>query len=171
MNLATLAVSLRQFAAGELSLPALRTSFIPALEADPLDVAESDGGPWDRSPDDERLYWRLLHLFDTAPEADEPSLRGVATRLVRAVEDAGSATTLELLALVLDQDRFCAIVHKHDAGIISRTGFLSVIAESGYPGHVKLWLQHAGPGPLRTLCARLESGDYTGTAAMLERLP
>jgi hypothetical protein len=171
MNLAGLATSLRQFAAGDLSLEALRASFIPSLEADPLDLAESDDSPWDRSPEDERLYWRLLHLFDTAPESDEPSLRRVATRLVRAVEDAGSATTLELLALVLDQDRFCAIVHKHGAGIISRTSFLSVIAESGYPPHVKLWLQHAGPGPLHTLCERLESGDYTGTAFMLERRP
>lgn len=171
MTLAELATRLQQFADGQLSLAALRTSFIPALEADPLDVTDSDGSPWDRAPEDERLYWRLLHLFDTAPEADEGSLRRLAALLVRAVERAGSATTFELLAVVLDQDRFCTIIRKHGVGIISRTGFLSAVAESGYPGHVKLWLQHAGPDALEALCARLEDGDYAGVAAMLERAP
>lgn len=171
MNLADLTARLRLFAGDQLSLKALRESFIPALEADPLDVARSDATPWDRAPEDERLYWRLLHLFDTAPDSDEMTLRRLATRLVLAVEHAGSATTLELLTLVLDQDRFCAIVRKHSAGIISRTSFLSVIAESGYPEHAKLWLKHAGADALDALCASMESADYAGTASMLERAP
>lgn len=171
MNLADLATRLRLFAADQLSLSELRDSFIPALEADPLDVAKSDAAPWDRAPEDERLYWRLLHLFDTAPESDEPTLRRLATRLVLAVEHAGSATTLELLTIVMDQDRFCAIVRKHSVGIISRTSFLSVIAESGYPDHVKLWLRHAGADALASLCASLESADYAGAATLLEHAP
>ncbi len=171
MNLADLTARLRLFAAEEISLKKLRESFMPALEADPLDVTQSDATPWDRAPEDERLYWRLLHLFDTAPDDDEPTMRRIATRLVLAAEHAGSATTLELLTLVLDQDRFCAIVRKHSMGVISRTSFLSVIAESGYPDHAKLWLRHAGADALAALCASMESADYARTAEMLEQAP
>ena len=84
---------------------------------------------------------------------------------------AGAADVLELLPIVVDQERFCAIVAKHIAGVISRTGFLSVVAESGYPAHVKLWLQHAGRGALARLCARLDDCEYAAVAAMLERAP
>jgi hypothetical protein len=46
-----------------------------------------------------------------------------------------------------------------------------VIAESGYPPHVKLWLEHAGPDALGRLCAALVAGDYRAAAAMVERAP
>lgn len=171
MTLAELSLRLRRFADGELSLEALRQSFIPALDADSLDVAESDAAPWAANPDDLRLYWRLIHLFDTADDPDEPALRRLAGRLVTGTEEAGSATTLELFRLLLDQERFCEILRRHERGVISRTGFLSVVAESGYPPHVKLWLQHAHAEALSTLCARLVDGDYAAVAAMVERRP
>ena len=171
MSLPELSERLRSFAHGELTLEALRDSFIPALDADPLDVAESDATPWVSAPEDSRLYWRLIHLFDTAEADDEAALRDLAGRLVRAVDDAGSATTLELLRVILDQERFCEIVRRRARGIISRTGFLNVIAESSYPPHVKLWLQHAGPEALETLCERMSAGDYAAAAAMMERAP
>ena len=171
MTLDQLALRLRSFADGELPFDALRESFLPSLEADPLDVTKSDARPWEDAPDDARLYWRLVHLFDTASDGDAPALRRAADRLVRALGDAGSATTLELLSVLLDQERFCAIVEKASRGIISRTSFLSVVAESGYPAHVKLWLQHAGPEPLARLCDRLGAGAYGEAAVMLERVP
>lgn len=172
MTLQDLTLRLARFADGELSLDALRESFLPALEADPLDVSASDSTPWDTTPDDARCYWRLLHLFDT-PEGgdDEAALRRLAARLVHSVRQAGSTITLELLPILADQDRFCTIVRKHAAGIITRTGFLSVVAESGYPAHVKLWLQHAGAEPLARLCARLEAGEVRAVAGMVERAP
>ena len=77
----------------------------------------------------------------------------------------------EMLPLIADQERFCAIAEKHVRGVISRTGFLSVVAESGYPAHLKLWLQHAGPGPLARLCERLAAADYATAAASIERAP
>ena len=171
MTLDDLSRRLRRFADGELTLEALRASFIPALEADPLDVTLSDSAPWDREPENARLYWRLIHRFDTAELADEPRFRRLAHRLAGAMADAGSATTLELFVLLEDQERFCTIVQRHVAGIISRTGFLSVIAESGYPPHVKLWLQHATPDPLTRLCAALDAGRYAEAATMVERAP
>ena len=171
MTLAELADRLRRFADGELTLAALRHSFVPAYDADPLDVERSDARPWSAAPDDARLAWRLIHLFDSAAADDEAALRPLARRLVRSVHDAGSATTHELLRVIADQDRFCEIVRRHRRGVISRTGFLSVIAESGYPPHVKLWLEHAGTAALERLCERLDAGEYGEVAGMLERVP
>ena len=171
MTLAELSTRLRRFAEGELTLETLRLTLLPALDADPLDVSQSDAEPWARAPEDSRLYWRLIHLVETADAADEAPLRRDAARLVRSVDDAGSATTLELLRVILDQDRFCEILRRTTAGIISRTGFLSVVTESGYPPHVKLWLQHAGHEALARLCERLVAGEYAAAAAMMERAP
>ena len=171
MTLMELSAHLRRFADGELTLEALRQAFVPVLDADPLDVTRSDARPWTLAPDDERLYWRLIHLFDTGEPGDEAALRPAADRLVRSFESAGSATTLELLRVILDQGRFCEIVARHARGVVSRTGFLSVIAESGYPPHVKLWLEHAPHEALARLCARLEAGEYRAAAALVERAP
>jgi hypothetical protein len=46
-----------------------------------------------------------------------------------------------------------------------------VVAESGYPGHRKLWLRHAGPAALERLCGRLSAADYATAAASIERAP
>lgn len=171
MTLDALLAHLRRFAAHELSLAGLRAAFLPALHADPLGAHRSDARPWAERPDDTRLVWRLIHLFDTADDAREARLRADAGRLADAVEDAGSATTLELLRLLLDQERLCTIVERHARGVVSRTGFLSVVAESGYPAHVKLWLAHADGAALARLCDRLARGAVSEAAAMLERAP
>ena len=171
MTLDDLRDRLRRFAGAELSLAALRAAFLPSLHADPLGAERSDARPWEERPDDTRLVWRLIHLFDPADDAREAALRPAAARLARAIDDAGSATTLELLRLLLDQDRLCTIVERHARGVVSRTGFLSVVAESGYPPHVKLWLEHADGAALARLCDRLAAGEVAVAAAMLERAP
>ena len=172
MTLATLAEHLRAFAAGERSRDELQEQLAPVLAADPLDVAESDSTPWDHAHDDARLFWRLVYLFETDEADQEEELRRLAGRVVECLARTGSAaTTFELLPVIADQERLCAIAAKHARGVISRTGFLSVVAESGYPAHLKLWLQHAGPEALRRLCERLAAGDYATAAASIERAP
>jgi hypothetical protein len=96
----------------------------------------------------------------------------MAARVVACLTDTASAEdTFELLPLLADQARFCEIVARHRRGVISRTGFLAVLAESGYPAHAKLWLEHAPPAALDRLCARLTGGAYGEVARMLERPP
>jgi hypothetical protein len=172
MTLADLAEHLRTFAEGRLTREELQTHLVPVLAADPLDVAKSDSDPWDRAHHDARLFWRLVYLFETERADDDDALRRLAGRVVECLARTGSAaTTFELLPLIADQERFCAIAAKHGRGVISRTGFLSVVAESGYPSHLKLWLQHAGPAALDRLCNRLAAGDYATAATSVERPP
>ena len=172
MTLADLADQLRALAEGRTTREELQAQLAPVLAADPLDVAESDSTPWDHAHHDARLFWRLVYLFETEEAEEEEELRRLAGRVVDCLARTGSAaTTFELLPVIADQERFCAIAAKHVAGIISRTGFLSVVAESGYPAHFKLWLQHAGPDALALLCHRLGAADYATAAASMERAP
>ena len=171
MTLTDLTSLLDRYAAGELSLAALQEQFAVVLAADPLDVEESDATPWNDGHEETRLCWRLIYRFDTETEDDEAARR-LAGRVVRCLaRTADAGTTYELLPILVDQERLCAIVRKHRAGIISRTGFLNVLAASGYPSHVKLWLQHAPPDALDRLCAMLDAEAYHLVATSFERPP
>ncbi len=170
MSLDDLVTQLGRYARSELELGALRDWFAPVLAADPLDVEQSVEDPWRDAPDESRLFWRLLHLF--GEEGGEEPERAHAARVVGCLASTGAAAaTLELLPLLLDQDRLVEIVARHLAGVISRTGFLSVVAESGYPAHMKLWLEHASPAALAELAGMLRGGAYLEAASALERRP
>lgn len=199
MTLADLARQLGAFAGGHATHADLQRWLDTVLSADALGVERSDSAPWDDAPDDNRLFWRLVYLFEAPnggsgasggtangvsaegeespaapaePTAEERQRRRLAQRVIECLARTGSAAaTFELLPIVTDQDRLCTIVGRHVRGVISRTGFLSVLAESGYPSHVKLWLEHAEPVHLARLCERLEHGEYDAVSAAFERKP
>lgn len=169
--LADLVIRLRAYADGALTRAALQAWLLPILVADPLDVGDSEAEPWERSPEETRLFWRLVYLLET-PEEDEGWTRRYVGRVLDCLARTGSAaTTLELLPIVADQERLCVVVERHGRGVVSRTSFLSLVAESGYPAHVKLWLRSAGGEALHRLCARLTAGRWELVAPMLERAP
>jgi hypothetical protein len=171
MTLRELATSLRELADGTITPAELQARLEPVLGADPLDVSASDPTPWEENPHDERLFWRIVYLFES-DGVDDPRMRDTARHIVDSLESTGSAeTTLELLPVILDQARLGAIVAKHVAGVISRTGFLSVVAESGYPEHVKLWLQHASHAALDRLRGHLHEGRYDEVSRAFEVPP
>jgi hypothetical protein len=162
---------LRDYAGSVISIEVVRERLRPVLLDDPLDITLTDAAPWDTAPHDERLFWRLVYLIE-AVATESPSLRETIFRIVESLARTSSAeTTHELLPILLDQDRLCIVVAKHRAGIISRTGFLSVLAECGYPDHVKLWLQSASPDALGRLCDLLTSHKYDLVASSFEVPP
>jgi hypothetical protein len=170
VSLQDLTVQLRRWTSGEIELPELQDWFTPILSADSLDVEESDDSPWEHAAEDTRLFWRIVYLFEAG--GDEESLRLDAERIVACLDSTRDASaTYELLPVVLDQDRLATIVTKHLAGTISRTGFLSVVAESGYPPHAKLWLAQASGQALGQLADRLADAAYKDVAEMLEHPP
>ena len=171
MNLSELCAILGEFAGGSLSLADVQRRLDPLLASDSLDIEASDPARWDLGADEERLFWWLVYLIESeSDDGDGPRRR--MGRIVHCLDTTRSAAdTYELLPLVFDQDRLQTIVAKHRAGIISRTGFLSVLAESRYPPHAKLWLEHADPGALTRLAELLAQGEYEVVARMLERPP
>lgn len=162
---------LRSYVDGAISRAELDAWLLPIFVGDPLDVARSDAAGWDRAPNETRLFWRLAYLIDTASEDEEETRRLVGRVLACLERTRSAAATLELLPILADQERLCTVVERHARGIVSRTGFLSLVAESGYPPHAKLWLRHADGAALARLCARLVEGRYDLVAPMLERAP
>jgi len=139
--------------------------------AAPTGKSTLPAAPWDAAPHDERLFWRLVYLVESDGE-DSASLRETISRIIESLDRTSSAEiTHELLPILLDQNRLCIVVTKHSAGIISRTGFLSVLAECGYPDHIKLWLQSASLDALGRLCDQLASSEYDLVAASFEVPP
>ena len=186
MTLADLTRRLDDFADRRLSRGELQQWFDAVLAADALGAERSDSAPWDVAPDEARLFWRLVYLFEAEDDVEDgeggegrdgdgagaAEQRRLARRLVECLARTESAAvTFELLPILTDQERFCTIVGKHARGVISRTGFLSVLAESGYPPHVKLWLERAEPTHLARLCERLEQSAYDEVADAFERRP
>ena len=171
MNLDDLATLLETYSDGRLDLEAIHARLLPVLTADPLDVEASDSAPWDHAHAETRLFWRVVYLFESE-SVDSDAVRTRARRIVGCLHRTRSAElTFELLPLILDQDRFAVIVSRHRSGIISRTGLLSVIAESGYPSHVKLWLAHAGAETLTRLAEWLTDEHYEAVAAAFDAPP
>jgi hypothetical protein len=170
MSLHALTEQLRRFVAREIGTTDLAEWFTPILVADSLDVEESDASPWEHAAEDTRLFWRLVYLFEAG--GAEAALRLDAERIVACLDSTHDASaTYELLPLVLDQDRLTTIVTKHLSGTISRTGFLNVVTESGYPPHAKLWLERADPAALRRLADLLSANAYGDVTRALERRP
>jgi hypothetical protein len=162
---------LKDYAASEITLEVVHERLRPVVLADPLDITLADAAPWDAAPHDERLFWRIVYLIEATLE-DSSSLRESMARIVGCLARTSSAEiTHELLPILLDQDRLCTVVAKHRARIISRTGFLSVVAECGYPDHIKLWLQVASHDALERLCDQLAAHQYDVVAASFEAPP
>ena len=162
---------LRDYATSAISIEVVHERLRPVLLHDPLDINLADAAPWDVAPHDERLFWRIVYLVEAEVE-DSPSLREAISRIVESLARTASAEiTHELLPILLDQSRLCTVVTKHRAGIISRTGFLSVLAECGYPDHIKLWLQSASHAALGRLCDQLASHEYDLVATGFDAPP
>lgn len=166
-----LAARLQEFTSGALTRDELEAWIGPILDADSLDVHESPSVPWEDAPEEERLYWRLLYTIETNDLSDE-DLRGFANRVLDCIASTGSpADTLELLPLLRHQPRLLLVLDRHESGIISRVGLLGFVAKSGYPAHVKLWLEYAPPSSLQRLRETLRDGEYGALARMFERRP
>jgi hypothetical protein len=162
---------LRDYAASTISLEVVHERLRPVLLGDPLDITLTDAAPWDVAPHDERLFWRIVYLIEAEAE-DSPSLRESTYRIVESLARTSSAEiTHELFPILLDQKRLCTVLTKYRAGIISRTNFLSVLAECGYPRHIKLWLKSASHDALGRLCDQLGAYEYDLVAAGFEVPP
>jgi hypothetical protein len=171
LTLAGLSDLLATFASGETTLDEVRARFAPLVAADPLGAERCDPEPWEEGHHDERLLWRLVHLFEHEID-DERVARQLAAHVVRCLSRTGSAdATFELLPLLRDQERLAGIVAKHRDGIISRTGLLNVISAASYPPHVKLWLERASIAALARLMAMLTAEAYDLVEETLDQAP
>ena len=161
---------LERFALGEIDLAGLRGWIAPILAADPLGVAETSGAGWETAPERTRLFWRLVYQVEVS--TDEDGIRCDTARILACLDSTGDVSiTHDMLPLLLDQERMSTIVERHLAGIISRTSFLSAVSESGYPTHMKRWLEVASPQSLERMATLLRTGAYREVIVTLNEIP
>jgi hypothetical protein len=160
---------LGSFAKRHIDRDTLRRWFLPFHTA-PLPVTQDHDAEADldliATPNgeesDSALFWQLVWLFEG--EATEERHRDIARRIATSYSELqDSAAVLGLLSLIIARDRFCSILSKHRAGIVSRVGLLSVIGKT-FPREYQLtdWLKAASLEDLEDLCQLLDADDYAG---------
>jgi hypothetical protein len=156
---------------GALARSELRRWFTPYLMAFPPERPEDEEPSWDPDADDKALFWNLVWLFDD-DSYTELEHRELATKVVRLIRSVPStATALDILPLIKHEPKLCEVIRKHRTGIISRNGFLSVIAKNFQFDTVRQWLAEASPQSLDELRANLLSSDYIALDRQLSRPP
>jgi hypothetical protein len=166
VSLSALLEDVRAFAQGRVSLSELQQTWLPDLVA-PVPVNDRDelSSP---AENDRALFWQLVWLFES--DAEETRHRERARRVVACMDQTGNAaTTLSLLPVIVDQDRFCGVVAKHRTGVVSVTGLRSVIAESRYDSAIKRWLAHASPSAIVAFCEKLQGEHYAAAFELVSR--
>jgi hypothetical protein len=170
-NLEALIEKLRAFGAGASDRAALQHWSIPFRSAPILEGPDDEEPIWNPEAEDQALFWTMLDLFEDEGFSSEEH-REFASQLVRLFDEVSpSARRLELLPLLIHRRQFCEVLQKHRAGIISRTGLVSVISKRFRFEPVKDWLLLAPTHTLEELCDRLGSEDYTAVENILSRPP
>ena len=109
-----------------------------------------------------------------AERAQEDAEHVVLTLAVMRLER--DHVTRSVVEQRVDPQRLCRLPDAQrrtvaDVAMPERTGMLGLIANSRYPAHVKLWLQHVGQDALARLCERLAAAEYAAVARMVEQRP
>jgi hypothetical protein len=144
------AEQLALFAEGRITLSDLRRWFTPLLVAETVEAVEADND----------LVFRLAFLFED-DSVEERTHRNHANRLSRAMRKVQSDNALiELLPVIVGQNRFCGIAQKYLHGTISRVGFLSAVSESSCSRRLKDWLVATDEAGLTFFCETLSAGEY-----------
>jgi hypothetical protein len=168
VSLSALLDEVRAFAEGKVSLKDLQRAWLPELIAPaPAEIPDPEAAT---ASADFALFWQLVWLFESG--ADEARHREHARRIMACMDQTASATTtVALLRLIVDQDRFCGVVSKHLAGAVSLTGLRSVISESRYDPVVKKWLTVASPSAIMELGENLQGEHYAAVGELISRPP
>jgi hypothetical protein len=119
--------------------------------------------------EDAALITRLSLLFED-DSISQDDHKDNATIIAAALASAfPSGRILELLPLLLARRRICAAVTNVTSGKISRTSFLSLIAESRLSAHVKRWLSEVQSRDIDLLCRALSTEDVGAVHGLIYR--
>lgn len=148
---------LSQLAQGVSDLGEIRRRFAPAIT----------GRDSFSTGNEEDLIARVAFVLEDE-SIDLAAHRLQAGRLAAALDSRlSNEEILSLLPLILGSPRFCLVLSKLEAGTVSRTGYLSFIAESAYGDEAKRWLLAAPMPALRDLGQMLQDRDYVGVARVM----
>jgi hypothetical protein len=111
--------------------------------------------------DEQRLMRSISERIDVA--SGDASRLVLLARNVHALLDAASSNdVVELLfELVAERERVLGVLRKYAAAAITRTGFLSFIAEQRWPESVRRRIAALSPSDIEGVVNALQEGDIT----------
>ena len=110
---------------------------------------------------EQRLMRSISERIDVA-SGDASRLLLLARNIHTLLDAASSNEVVELLLeLVAERERVRGILSKYAAGTITRTGFLSFIAEQRWPESVRRRIAALSPGDIQGVVTALDEGDIT----------
>jgi len=122
-------------------------------------VLTTEPAAWES--EEQRLVRSISERVDVA-SGDVTRLLRLARNIHTLVEDASSNRTVELLLeLIAERERVLGIIRKHAQGTITRTGFLSFVAEQRWPESVRRRVAALSQADIASLATALEDGDIT----------
>jgi hypothetical protein len=92
-------------------------------------------------------------------------LAGDFHALLRDVAQSEAAESL--LQVAADRERFLAIIEKYRGGIVSRTQFLSYVAEQRWPDAIRRRVASMPDAELTALRRAVSDRDYRAAATMI----
>jgi hypothetical protein len=115
---------------------------------------------------DQWLVRRVAERIDAAG-GDDSAIVALAGAIERLLSHATSDESVELLLdLVVQRERFLSVARKYLAGTISRTNFLSFVAEQRWPDAIRRRVSTMPDPELTRLASTLEQQDF----ALVERI-
>jgi hypothetical protein len=118
-------------------------------------------------PTDAALFSLVGNIYEDESLSVEQRITVLAQ--VAEVLREGMATLVipYVVFLVARKERFCGVARKHISGVVSRTGWLSFVAESGLSEPWKRKLEAIDVVELAAICDALERGAYPALLALL----
>lgn len=114
-------------------------------------------------PDDRSDQWLVRKVAERidAHTATGGGIIGLATDVQKLLSQASSDETVELLVdLVIERERFASVARKYLTRTISRTSFLSFVAEQSWPAVVRRRVSTLPDAELGELTNGLERQDF-----------
>ncbi|MCC6930037.1 MAG: hypothetical protein IT359_13725 [Gemmatimonadaceae bacterium] len=128
-------------------------------------VLTIDPGVWES--DDQRLVRSISERVDVA-SGDDTRLLTLARDVRSLLDEASSNEAVELLLeLIAERERVLGIIRKYAQGEITRTSFLSFVAEQRWPESVRHRMSALSAAGVMSLATALEAGDITQIEASL----
>lgn len=129
------------------------------------DVLISDPMNWES--EQPHLVSAIVQRIDAVDNGSE-RLVDLARDLHRLLQDASSCERIQLLLeVVAERERVSGILGKYLVGTISRTGFLSFVAEQRWPDDIRRKVVDLETSDLSTLSTALYEADIPRLEALL----
>lgn len=117
---------------------------------------------------DEQRLIRSISERVNAAGGDGTRLLMLARDVHSLLEGASSNEAVELLLeLIAERERVLGVIRKHVQGTITRTAFLSFVAEQPWPERVRRRMAALSPADIARLATALEEGDVARLEASL----